>query len=192
MGFLIGAQSPQRVLLGANEVAKIYFGAALAWEKPVPGVWTLYDNGADPDIAWEKNGFPRTGNTAYANPLLETKRLHIYIENASSSYAHNAHVRTEEPIIVPSTAAKMCVSANRGTNSGGTLCYGLLPANAANSYSVANGGVLSDETALETTEKTYSIELPDSVKGASLHAVINFKGKANSRKDAYIYKVWFE
>lgn len=158
----------------------------------------LFDNGLVVGYGWETNAFTRPVYTGTAGGTVNTNDLTIKMPGVtgSNSLSFNAHMCTTETISIPASASTLNVRASKLTATATYLQFGMLPTNAPNSYSTANGGQLSDEFALTTDETVYTMPLSDAVKiAANMKCIIN--ARANMKKgvtaaSAIITSVWFE
>lgn len=192
MAIMIGTNTVSDLFVGANNVTELWLGTDLAFEKR-QYVWTLFDSGQIEGIPWGRNKFPRTGGTGSVSSALESVAMHAYCNATGEATAKsNCHFNTSNPIEIPRTASTLCVSA-RYLNGSTSILFGMLPANAENSQSTKNGGFLSGTLTLTSSYATYSINIPDALKGAeNMYIVINCIIKLDSRRDVYVRKVWFE
>lgn len=198
----LGTQKVKPYLDG-KEITDIYLAANLVYSIGT-GEYDVYYNSYQHGIAWKVNPLPRPNYTRYANSSLAYANqtdgylwLYLSVNPNESSYTHNTHVMTENPVTVPKRATKMHIQL-RGTQNGmpTDVRFGLLPSNAATSYSTANGGVLSANNEIRGTEwQEKTLVLPDNIIGAdNLHAIINASGvpPQGSVYGVRVARVWFD
>lgn len=167
--------------------------------EPEPSEITyLYDKGAVEGYTFVSNGFPRPNYKGGASGKFETNYMYINLPalTGSTLIPFNAHVCTSAVVTVPTGATKLKVLAKKTSATNTLLNFGMLPTNALTSYYKSNGGQLSGDKTLTTTETVYEITLTDAVKSATnMKCVINAKAymkKGTAAANAIIYQVWFE
>lgn len=184
--------------LGGKEVTAIYQAGTEIYSADT-GYYRVYYNGDQNGITWRGNYLPRPQYTQYgyynlANENVSAGYLYVYIGAQGSDFTHNAHVISAKGIPVPARATTMhCYCRNENTNAI-NMQFGLLPTNAPNSYSTANGGVLSSAFSISgTTWQDCKLTLPASVKGTTnLRAIVNGRGVANVQRAMRIAWIWFD
>lgn len=184
--------------LNGSEVTKMFLASTEIYSAAT-GFYSVYDSGDQDGISWRGNYLPRPIETRYGDYSLAYENatpgyLLVYISNAGSTYTHNAHVMTNRAVSVPNKATKMHIRCRAENGNTIQVRFGLLPSNAANSYSTANGGVLSSALDISGTEwRDLELILPDTVKGtANLYPIINGRGQANEHRSVRIERVWFD
>ena len=119
-------------------------------------------------------------------------RMVLYNGTGGTVYYYNSHVCTANLIHIPANATKLIVKASRGPQSC-QINLALLPNDAPNSMDVSNGGVISTFYTLTTTPTDYSLYLDELMPNSDdYRIVINFRGKSDVYRAAYITKVFFE
>lgn len=183
--------------LGGKEVTAIYQAGTQIYSAE-SGYFRVYYNGDQNGITWRGNYLPRPNYTQWgaynlANENVSAGYLWLGVSNHSSAYIHNAHVITKQAVKVPARATTMHCYCRAENSNSISIRFGLLPINAPTSYSTANGGALSTETAISgTTWHDLTLTLPASVKGASLYPIVNARGEANADRSARIAWIWFD
>lgn len=158
----------------------------------------LFDYGIVSGYNWASNQFSRPLYTGTAGGAVHEDSMKITMPGITGSnlLSFNAHVCTTDVVSIPSGASIMHVSAYKTTETVTYLRFGMLPTNAANSYSTANGGQLSTESALTTTETDYTMALSDAVKVATnMKCIVNARANMRAgvtKANAVITRVWFE
>lgn len=172
----------------------------------VPSAYTLFDNGLVDGIGWEGNSFTRQNFTQAATADLSNvgngyMRLlvsrSLYLEKQQLGF--NCHVATANRVVIPEGAATLNVKASRAAYGTTYIRFGLLPVNAPNSMSDANGGVLSALTILSgmNSDNTFSLAIPQGMANSrDYYVVINLRANLGdtdpTNKEMRISKVWFE
>lgn len=158
----------------------------------------LFDYGIVSGYNWASNQFSRPLYTGTAGGAVHEDSMTITMPGITGSnlLSFNAHVCTTDVVSVPAGASIMHVSAYKTTETVTYLRFGMLPTNASNSYSTANGGQLSTESALTTTETDYTMALSDAVKVATnMKCIVNARANMRAgvtKANAVITRVWFE
>lgn len=192
---------------GASVANSVYISLACSYvtglytsaDEPEPSEITyLYDKGAVEGYTFVSNGFARPDYTGNAKGKFETNYMYINLPalTGDTLIPYNAHVCTSAVVTVPTGATKLKVLAKKTSATDTLLNFGMLPTNALTSYYKSNGGQLSGDKSLTTTETVYEITLTDAVKSATnMKCVINAKAymkKGTAAANAIIYQVWFE
>ena len=208
MPIYLGADRLEGIHLGGTELAKVYLGTTLVYQKggtpPTPTGYVLYDNGWVPGVSWEGNALPRkpytsiaTYNFAHADAA-DGGYMTVYF-NCSPSYSavlHNAHVCTAYDIIVPADATTMKVTYNESVTAElwSNICFGLLKRDCEAATVPSTGGIISEWISTHKALETVSLDISSLDKTEPWTAVVNFRHWAD---DTYpvafnIFKVWFE
>ncbi len=194
---LIGSTRPSRILLGANDVSKIYVGTSLVWERITQAdIWTYFDNGVVNDITWSNDAIPAPepnyyGTTAYyadeGNMLLRIRK------SSGTAETNHVNVATTNLIRIPSGATRLLLYG-RARGYAPQIRFGLFPANAPDSNTTTGtGGVQSPLITSSTSYRTETLNLPTGYAGSSQYRiVIAARGSTNQQRDYRIHKVWFE
>lgn len=157
----------------------------------------IFENGAVAGYAWASNQFTRPTYTGTAGGAVNASNMTITMPGVTGSnlLSYNAHVCTSDTISVPAGASTLNVRAYKTTATATYLRFGMLPTNAANSYSTANGGQLCEEIALTTEEADYTLVLSDAVKVATnMKCIINARANLKNgiaKAVAVVTSVWF-
>lgn len=158
----------------------------------------LFSNGAVSGYNWSTNVFARPEYTGSASGSINTNDMNIKIPTVTggTSISFNAHVCTGTVVEIPKNATMLKVRARKSSVTTTYLNFGMLPTNAPNSYSVANGGQLSGDKVLTTDMTEYTMYLSDAVKTATnLKCIVNARAymkKGVYAANAVIEQVWFE
>lgn len=157
----------------------------------------LFNEGLVDGVNWTSNGFKRPNYTGTASGKLTNTTMEINLPAVTGDtlISYNAHVNTTTDIVIPDKVTALHVIARKTTASETKISYGLLPTNAPNVMSQANGGQILSKT-LTTDYVEYEMTLADDLRSTSnLRCVITgyaslSKNTAHAR--VIISKVWFE
>lgn len=159
----------------------------------------LFSAGLVSGYTWEANKFTRPDYSGNATGGVNSTNMYIKIPTVTIGeilVSYNAHLCTGAAIAIPKNATVLKVLMRKSTVTTTYMRFGLLPTNAPNSYSTANGGQLSAEKTLTTTLTEYTLTLSDAVKASSdMKCIINVSAKINKYQypaNAVIEQVWFE
>lgn len=194
MGLFIGSKRPTNIILGTDEVSKVYVGTKQVWQKQ-NDIWEYFNEGYVNGIEWSTNALPTPNPTTYGEASLNYVESEDYmrlrIRNGNTSTVNHTSIATTNLITIPEGATKLNIYGSAMSNSP-QIRFGLFPANAPDSNDTSNGGVQSGLVTPTATYQTQTLDLPSGYAGSSLYRiVIAARGAADRDRYYRIKRVWF-